>query len=185
MDSLTNPKIIYVYNIHNQMNLNNRKKALLICFAVSLGILAIFLLISKETEITEPPKPSVRKVDPLKPNKKGVLKLVSTDPKNGKVSVVDYAQYIKFTFNEPVDLETLVVKITPHVNTRIKAPVNKKTVWIIPDKEIWEPKVRYIIEILKAKGMEGELLEKPIKYEYLNVPPEFGDWGETESHLTN
>jgi len=33
--------------------------------------------------------------------------------------------------------------------------------------------------------MEGELLEKPIKYEYLNVPPEFGDWGETESHLTN
>jgi len=55
-----------------------------------------------------------------------VLKLVSTDPKNGKVSVVDYAQYIKFTFNEPVDLETLVVKITPHVNTRIKAPVNKK-----------------------------------------------------------
>jgi len=71
MDSLTNPKIIYVYNIHNQMNLNNRKKALLICFAVSLGILAIFLLISKETEITEPPKPSVRKVDPLKPTKKG------------------------------------------------------------------------------------------------------------------
>ncbi len=106
------------------------------------------------------------------------LTLVSRQPLSDQPrEAVDQAEFIKFEFSAPVNVDTLKMKVNPYIKLKTKVfPENPNALWLIPDGVLWESRVKYTIIIAHLEGMAGEKLLEPVKHTYYNDPPLNVDW---------
>lgn len=145
---------------------------------VVLGVLVLIYVLIWEmggigSSLSEIQRPvSVQK--PSTPQER-VFTLVSTDPIDAsRLESNTSAIPILFEFSEPIDVDTLVIKVFPKIDFYTNVPEGKpNTLVVFPLEQGWQDQVSYRITIAELKSTSGATLDTDVIYFIKNTKPPF------------
>lgn len=139
--------------------IKNKKTAIVVIFALLLGILGYFFFVSKKS--------------PPLPFKKGELKLLDTNPSAGKVKILHPTTGIFFSFDDPLVLSSVKVVIEPSATIVTELAKGDSKTLVVRPKEAWEFGINYKMVIKKGLySINNKELKEDLFYEIEFEAPE-------------
>jgi hypothetical protein len=90
---------------------------------------------------------------------------------------IDTYQIVSFDFAQAVDPSTAEFITRPFIKLKVlHNPDIPRRLSFVPDEIGWEHNVLYKLTIQNLRGVNGEVLEEEIIYDYYNSPPSFDNY---------
>lgn len=145
------------------------KGALLILIGILSVMFAYMVLRERPSPAELPPVVTT----PQKIKEGETLFFLKATPPSGLRNTPDAFATVEFEFSEPIDLETVQIRMRPYLELEKRVyehSPNKLYIW--PKNKPWEEKTHYNITIATVKALSGITLEEPVRYDYYNEKPE-------------
>ncbi len=155
--------------------LNCKYKKGIIILGIILLVCLLFVLMGRPTK----ENPSLGKINVREtPQKIDYLEVISKEPTdNDRLPKGDHK--IKITFNKPLKEAAIQYRVQPDISLSLRVfDHSPNSLYIFPDKKMWEKDIKYTVVIEKMESKDGSTLKGPITHNYYYILPENQTGGE-------